>query len=204
MKNYSQNNEQQAIADYFGDFKGTFADIGSNDGKTLSNTYALALAGWKGILVEASPKAFGKLVDNYKGIGGCELHHMALAEKNGVITLNESSALLGTEDVALVSTVHDHEMERFASVVKYEKVKVTAVTWAELMKVSSFKHFDFISMDIEGSELEILPYMDLSKTKMICIEWNGKPDLMHQYERYLDGFECIHVNGENLLYARSK
>ena len=58
---FSQNNEQQIIANYFGNFKGTFADIGANNGVTLSNTYALSLAGWYGLCVEPAPSAFDRL-----------------------------------------------------------------------------------------------------------------------------------------------
>jgi hypothetical protein len=48
----------------------------------------------------------------------------------------------------------------------------------------------------------ILPEMDLSKTMMIVIEWNSKPELKEQYEKHLDGFKLIHTTGENLIYAR--
>jgi FkbM family methyltransferase len=202
MKNYSQNGEQEVIEKYFGDFVGTFADIGANDGVTLSNTYSLALKKWKGVLIEASPKAFLRLAKNYQFMGGCEIHHVALGEKTGEIVLNESSNLIGLDDVALVSTVHAEEMKRFESAVSYEKVEVHCATWLDFLQASAFKQFDFISMDIEGSELEVLPSMDLTHTKMICIEWNGKPELKVEYEKYFDGFKLIHENGENLIYAR--
>ena len=53
MKDYSQTGEQQVIFDYFGpEFKGTFLDIGANDGVTFSNTYGLSLKGWRGVCVE--------------------------------------------------------------------------------------------------------------------------------------------------------
>lgn len=59
-----------------------------------------------------------------------------------------------------------------------------------------------ISMDCEGDELNILPDMDLSKTKLICIEHNDKPELKAEYEKYLDGFKLIYTSGENLIYCR--
>jgi len=58
QKTYSQNNEQQVILDYFGEhYIGTFLDLGCNDGQTFSNTRALALNGWSGVLVDASANA---------------------------------------------------------------------------------------------------------------------------------------------------
>ena len=62
--------------------------------------------------------------------------------------------------------------------------------------------FDFISIDIEGCEMEVLPFMDLSKVKMICIEWNGRQDLKVQYEYHLKGFNLRHTTKENLIYVK--
>jgi hypothetical protein len=57
-------------------------------------------------------------------------------------------------------------------------------------------------MDTEGSELEVLPDIDLSKTKLVCIEHNGRADLKTAYEKYLEGFKLIYTSAENLIYVR--
>ena len=54
---YSQNLEEEKILEYFGDYVGSFLDIGCNDCRTFSNTHALALRGWAGVVIDASPKA---------------------------------------------------------------------------------------------------------------------------------------------------
>jgi hypothetical protein len=53
----SQNREDDYILAYFGDFVGRFLDVGAMDGITISNTYALAQKGWKGVCVEPDPQA---------------------------------------------------------------------------------------------------------------------------------------------------
>ena len=63
----SQNNEEALVKQYFRERTGTFIDIGANDGITLSNTYAAAQRGWKGVMVEPSPSVFDKLVSNVQG-----------------------------------------------------------------------------------------------------------------------------------------
>jgi FkbM family methyltransferase len=199
MKNYSQSTEQPVILNYFKGFKGTFCDIGANDGITFSNTYALALNGWNGVLVEASPKAAQRIKTPHEGI---EVFGVALGSEKKQMVLQESGALIGKEDVALVSTFHQHEMQRFNKVVEYNPVIVQCITWKELLFWANIDTFDFISMDIEGSELEVLPQMDLSEVKMFCIEWNSKPELKREYEKYFDGFKLIHTTAENLIYAR--
>lgn len=68
---HSQNLEEKIILEYFGDFVGTFCDIGANDGITFSNTYALSKLGWCGNLIECSPRAFAKLKQLYQETKGC-------------------------------------------------------------------------------------------------------------------------------------
>lgn len=197
---YSQNNEEQIIKDYFGDFIGTFIDIGANDGITLSNTRALSERGWKGVLLEPSPKAYARLEDNYKNFPGCYTYPFALAHTNGEITLHESSSLINPDDIALVSTTKDHEMDRFKSVCNYTPVQVKCFRWKTFLNRLKIKQFDFISMDIEGAELDVLPQIDLSETKMVIVEWNGK-----NKQAFIDlcsGFGLIGENGENLIFAR--
>jgi FkbM family methyltransferase len=200
--NYSQNSEQDIILNYFQSYKGTFLDLGANDGITFSNTRALAEKGWTGVLVDASPKAFKKLEENYRNKIDFHLYNIALGRKNGILTFNESGPLIGSDDVALVSTFNQHEMDRFKSAVQYEEIEAKCLTWLAFLAGCPIKDFDFISMDIEGNEMDVLPYMDLTNTRMICIEFNGNEELKREYEKYLFGFQLIYTSGENLIYAR--
>ena len=197
----SQNDEERVILDYFGDFKGTFLDLGANDGLTLSNTYALAERGWMGVLVEPSPMAFGALAYNYANTRFI-VYQLALGKYNGVFPFYESGTLLNQGDAALVSTLNKSNKNKFEKVVDYHEVEVECMTWDKFIIECPVKHFDFISMDIEGSELDVLPLMDLSKTRLLCIEHNSKDHLRKQYEKYLSGFSLIHITSENLIYGR--
>lgn len=203
MENFSQNQEQAAILDYFGkDVQGTFLDLGANDGITLSNTRALALMGWAGILVDASPNAFERLKENYRGAAGITCYHAALAGYDGKINLHDSGKLISDKDVALVSTVNQWDYDRFKGAVRFEDVIVPCFTWETFLNASPIKTFTMMSIDIEGSELDVLPRMDLSKTMLVCLEWNGREDLRLEYDKYLRGFNVIYTSGENLIYAR--
>lgn len=199
---YSQNKEEEVILKYFEGKAGTFIDIGANDGITFSNTRALAERGWKGVLVEPSPKAFDILKMRYEGHKGFYIYPFAIGSHNGKAMLQESGPLCSANDVGLVSTFHSHEMDRFKRIVKYEPVEVKVFKWKTFLNRLTIKEFDFISADVEGNELDILPDMDLSKTQMICLEWNRKPELKIEYEKYLEGFKLIYTSAENLIYAR--
>lgn len=202
MKSYSQNNEQEHILNYFGDYVGTFADLGSNDGITFSNVRALVEHGWTGIFVEPSPIAFDRLKENYAGLKGLYFYPFALGGHNGRVILNESGALVSQDDVSLVSTIKPAEMKRFKKSVKYSPITVDVYRWKTALNRWYIKTFDFISLDIEGAEMDVLPEIDLTETKCICLEWNGKEALKQEYEKYLSGFKLIYASPENLIYGR--
>lgn len=199
---FSQSQEEKYILEYFGDKVGTFLDLGANDGITFSNTRALALKGFKGVLVEPSPKAYERLKTLYNGNKGIYTYPFAITDKNGNKALEESGALCSAADVGLVSTFHQHEKARFNRTVKYEPVEVKTFKWKTFLNRLRIKEFDMISLDVEGDELNILPDMDLSKTSCICIEWNSKPELKKEYDYYLKEFRVIYTSGENLIYVR--
>ena len=91
-------------------------------------------------------------------------------------------------------------MQRFRSITSYTPVEVKVFRWKTFLNRVKYKTFDFISIDAEGLDLDILRQIDLSNTRMVCVEWNGK-----QKEEFIaacPGFRLIHENGENLIFAR--
>lgn len=197
---YSQNNEEEIILNYFGFVKGTFLDIGANDGITLSNTRMLAERGWGGVLVEPSPKAYARLKEVYKDHEGIYTYPFAIGNHNGTAILNESASLINPQDVALVSTLKEEEMDRFKSVTQYTPVEVKVFRWKTFLNRIKYKTFDFISIDAEGLDLDILRQIDLSDTRMVCVEWNGKQK--EEFMAACPGFKIIHENGENLIFLK--
>jgi len=202
---YSQNNEEQHILEYFKSRTGTFLDLGCNDCKTFSNTRALFELGWKGVLVDPSPDAIAMCRQLYNGHKGVHIYEFAISSHNGKKMLKHSGTLLNSGDKGLVSTFYDEEVARFAKTVPYTPIEVKTFRWKTFLnrlKSIKMQEFDFISIDCEGSDLDILSQIDLSKTSLICLEWNGKPDLKKAFEEYLQGFKLIYTSGENLLYGR--
>lgn len=203
--NYSQNKEQEVILEYFKDQPtGTFLDIGSNDGVTLSNVKAIADKGWCGCFLEPSPAAFHRLKKNYQhGKKGCfYFYNFAISTFNGPATFYDSGELLKQGDVSLVSTLKHEETKRFASVLSYTEIEVPCLTWKTFLNRSSIKKFDMLSCDVEGMEIEILEQMDLTDFKLLCIETNGSADKKAILDSMLIGFKHIYTSPENLIYVR--
>lgn len=204
--NYSQNNEQEEIVKYFTSKEGTtFCDIGANDGVTLSNTRRLAELGWSGVFVEPSPKAFAKLKENYATLaaepGRFYFYNFALGNSNAKVKMWDSGPHLNKGDHGLLSTLNEDEKKRWTGQ-HYDEIEVQCFRWKTFLNRLLLKEFDFISIDAEGNDLNILRQIDLRPTSAVCVEWNGKPELKEQFDALMIGFKIIYTSPENLIYAR--
>lgn len=200
---YSQNNEEAVIASYFGDFVGTLLSLGENDGETLSNSRALIKKGWRADLVEPAPGVFEKLFHLYSVNESVRTHNVAIGNEDGKGLLFDSGSLLNQGDRSLVSTLSKVETARWGSMT-FVDVVVDVITIQTLLTRAINKNFDFVSIDCEGFDLDILRQMDLNfmGVKCVCVEFNGKDEDLYFAHVKKFGFTRIHKNAENLIYAR--
>ena len=196
MKKYSQNNEQEFILNYFKNQTGVFLDLGAYDGVDLSNTRALMELGWAGLCFEPHPEIFKKLESNCEQFHNVYAIEMAVGVSNGVFKLNANDTYY--------STLIDSEKERFKNTQQFTEVECTVINFATVQKSSPFKNFDFISIDCEGIDFQILTQIDLNDVgcDMLCIETNGI-----ETEKYIQycknfGMNLLHQNAENIIMAR--
>lgn len=199
---YSQNQEEAIILQYFSGKKGTFLDIGANDGVTLSNVRALAELGWKGHLIEPSKISYNKAVENYKTYKKVKIYNCAISDKTGHFDFYESGEHLGNGDHSLLSSLKEDETKRWTKE-QFTKTTVNSFTFRDWLNISKHQYFDFISIDAEGYDYEILIQMNLKrlKVKMFCVEHNGNK--INQFVDYglQYNFKVIHANNENLIMA---
>jgi len=211
MTDYSQHGEQQVITDYFKGFIGTLLDIGANDGKTFSNSRALLEVGWFGVLVEPSEQTFKQLQKNC-GHFPVQLHNVGIADYCGTAEFYESGSLVTENDHSLISSMKEIETERWKKkskpsdpIVEFTKTTIPVIDFKELLKNSRCDTFDFITIDVEGMEVEILKQMNLKLLgcKMICLEYNNNPEIAEIYDRLIP-HPVIYKNRTNIIYAESK
>lgn len=206
---YSQNQEQKHILDFFKDTKGTLLSIGENDGKTFSNSLALIELGFSAVLVEPSPIAYKKLTELHKHRQSQVICiNAAIGESVGKAILYESSHHLSDKsDVALLSSLKESETEKWKkSGVDFKEEEVDVITY-KLVKtiLDSETEFDFITIDAEGYDLEILKQIDLTSVKLLCIEWNSKKEIKNAILEYTSRFgmdNIIYESTENLLICK--
>lgn len=203
---YSQNNEEKIILDFFKERTGCLLDIGANDGKTLSNSLALIERGWVGTLVEVSPTVFPRLKEFHGGNSNLTLLQYAIGQYNSTAKLYDSGELLGSGDVALVSSLLPKETERWTSLnMPFNEVEVEVIDFNKLLSLTPYQKYKFITIDIEGMEVYVVPQIDFDEleTEMAIIEWNGnQPEFYDQIMVDKYKFSLIHINGENRIYAR--
>lgn len=202
MKDYSQNGEQKIILEYFKGFIGTFLDIGANDGMTLSNSYALYQKAWEGICVEPSATAFVRLLENQPESMNL---NVAIGKENGEVEFYESGEHLGQGDFSLLSTIYKDELVRWKGTNnKFTKKKCECITFQKLLDQTKVANIDFITIDAEGVDYEILTQINLHGlgVKMVIVETNSKED--EKYIRYCHshGLSLKHKNHENLILAK--
>jgi FkbM family methyltransferase len=197
---YSQNNEEQIILEYFGNETGRVLDIGANDGRTLSNSLALIERGWEAVLVEPDPAAYGRLHELHKDNNQVRCVQIAIGTAIGKMEFHSSGTLLNADDVSLVSTLVPAELNRWNHV-EFSRMQVDVTDWKNFEAQSL--QYDFISIDAEGMDLEIINQIDLKAAgcQMLCIEWNSKNKELYDAIILSQGYYLHAANAENLIYA---
>lgn len=199
MNTYSQNGEDILFQQYFGDYVGTLLEIGANDGFSLSNSHALIELGWSALLVEPSDKVFPLLLKLHDGNEKIVLVKAAIGNENGKTTLHDSGGYLLKGTSSLLSTAIPSEKDRWGEHVKWEEYEVPMITFEKLISDSAYKKFDFISVDCEGFDLDILQQMNLEELgcKLICLEHNSVPHVKNKMIEYCAKFGLNRIIGEN-------
>ena len=192
---YSQSNEEAVILNFFGDRKITFLDIGANS-SILSNTFALAILGNYGLCVEPNENAFKKLEEDHLLHKNVICFRCAVSDYNGVGKFYASGSHISNNDVGLLSSLNEKETQKWRGTTSFAETEVDVVRFSRLMDLSPYENFQFISIDVEGSELDILPQMNLKEIgcELLCIEFNGdklKKELIMSY--------CANHGLKNLL-----
>jgi FkbM family methyltransferase len=169
---YSQLGQDLAVIDFYKEKKdGFFVEIGAVDGIEISNTYLLETRyNWKGICVEAIPNKFEKLVKNRPN-SKC-VSKAVFSESGLKVPFSICHSL------ELVSGMNDYLGGNWKSTVENNRtvIEVDTMTLTEILDQNEAPLFiDYLSLDTEGTELEILKSVDLNKYTF------GLIDVEHNY-----------------------
>lgn len=151
---------------------GFFVEIGATDGILFSNTWLLEKSlGWKGLCVEPNPDFYGKLKENRS----CIVSGDCIAGESG----REVEFILADEFggiSAYCQDMHDGRRQAFRDCGKTMTVQTVSLE-EFLRKHNAPRTIDYLSLDTEGSEYEILrnfPFSDWN-IQLITVEHNYTP-----------------------------
>ena len=142
--NYAQHGQDLAVLRHYGhNFIGYFIEIGANDGKTLSNTLLLEERGWTGFLVEADPITANKIPTNRS----TPYANIAVGKEHGTATFLQHGLTGGISDYIQKPNVKENG----------KKIIVKTIPLHDLLlQYGCPKRIDFLSIDIEGAEHDVL------------------------------------------------
>lgn len=155
VKFYSQQDEDKFIIQYFLDHRiedGTFLEVGGHDGVEYSNTRTLEdYFGFKGILIEAREDMCEKMIKNRPG---CLCFNTAISN-------SDSKFIEFVGDNAMAGCVMNVEtdLERFNNRNSYY---VKNSKMSDVLNSSRFEHIDFMVIDVEGGEMDVVKSIDFS------------------------------------------
>jgi FkbM family methyltransferase len=166
---YSQLGQDKKVYDFYkGKREGYFVEVGAYDGVALSNTYALEKLGWKGICCEPLASRFGDLIKN-RSAHCC---NQAVYHTTGLTVSFDIEGNYG-----MLSGINKH-IDAHKHVVNKNKQTVTMQTISLNDLLERFEappFIEYLSLDTEGSEYEILRTLDFNKWQF------GIIDVEHNY-----------------------
>jgi FkbM family methyltransferase len=151
---------------------GYFVEFGATNGLTISNTYLLETEfAWKGILAEPAKCWYKELKKNRK----CHIESDCVwRDSHTTFAFNEVNAIPELSTIYAFSNCDMHHNNRKIG----QTYDVTTISLLDLLKkYRAPRVIDYLSIDTEGSEFEILSAFDFDqyKFKVITCEHNFTP-----------------------------
>jgi FkbM family methyltransferase len=199
MKYYSQIGQDRYYIENIskGKKQGFFLDIGANDGLFESNTASLEYYyDWNGICIEANPSLIPVLKRNRPK---STIVNCAVWDESGEIELEISNSNHKGIKGDLLSRISnlDRNEGYFKKHFKENRQIVTVPTRTITDILKDFYQFpyyiDYMSLDVEGAEIESLNGIDFSiiDIKFMTVEHGNRPGYLNQIEQYLKPFGYV-------------
>ena len=187
---------------------GVFVDVGAHNGITINNTYFFEKElDWTGICIEPIENIYQQLSENRKAesILGCAYN------RDGIVSFNQLEGY--TEMLSGISNTYNekHNNRINAEIQAYggtrKNIEVKCFTLATLFSERNITHVDYLSIDTEGSEFEILEGINFDKVTIdiIDLELNYPDEDREKFNSFLisKGYKfLIHIGGD-VIYQKS-
>ncbi|HEY2419137.1 MAG TPA: FkbM family methyltransferase [Steroidobacteraceae bacterium] len=168
----SSDHEMRLVAAFFGNRRGYFVEVGANEPHARSQTWHLEQAGWTGVLIEPQPALAGLLRANRTA----KVFAVACSSPNNAgrtLPLHVAGPLSGLD------------RERLAPGAAPQAVIEVPVKTLDsvLEQAGTQPRFDFLSIDVEGHEIEVLRGFSIARWRpqLILLEDHVADLSKHRY-----------------------
>jgi len=151
---------------------GFFVDVGASDGICCSNTSLLEFhLGWNGVCIEPNITQYEQLIKNR----GCNTYNICIGDEDSTKEFweihGDSYALSGLYEA--YDSRHIERIKKEGDLVISKEIEVKKLS--TLMNELNINHIDYLSIDVEGAELQVLKGIDFGKCliDVMSIEDNG-------------------------------
>ena len=203
MISYAQNHEDVVLARLLTADRGTWVDVGAGHPVYESVTKHFSLRGWHGLNIEPLAHESGLLAADRPADTTLRL---AIADEPGTVTLHA-----GPPENRGCSTLDDSLADGHRSRgEEWTTEEVPAARLDTVLAEQGIDAVDFLKVDVEGSERQVLGSIDWSRftARVVVVEATrpGTTTPAHdEWEPILDaaGYRCALFDGLNRFYAQA-
>ena len=163
---YSEYAEDMILRDHLSYIKrGFYIDVGCNRPVKGNNTFRFYLQGWHGINIDGHEK----LIQKYKRLRKKDINLTA------IVSNENKEVVFYVSDTDKVSTISPSQKLKNEGKWDYVKgITMNSITLENILDkyLPKGQKIDFLNIDVEGHDLEVLISINISKYRpeMICIE----------------------------------
>lgn len=202
---HSQKGQDFRVFELLGGLdKGTFVDVGAFDGVTGSNSlYFERELGWSGLCIEPNPDAF-ELLEACRQSTCVKVAVSGSAGPVPFVKLSGPSAQL--------SGIENQLKEEKVAIAVGSKgsvsslIRVPSARLGDLLASFEIARVDFLSVDVEGSELEVLQTVDFSSVEVlvICVENSRRDNAIDLFLRSQGFVLSLTIGREEEIFTHRK
>jgi len=195
---HAQFGEDRALERVFaGVDHGYCVEVGAYDGRTGSATYLFERKGWDCLLVEPNP-ALAQAISRHRH---CQVSNCAASSREGEATFHVARNL---EQMSTLDMTTEHDLWIRDLGGSLEEITVPTARLDTLLAKAGFPRVDFITIDVEGHELDVLQgfSLDTYRPRIVIVEDNGDQDESSVRRHLADqGYVNFKRTGVNDWYA---
>ena len=209
LKNNSQFGEDRYLLSLFEKgYRGRYLDVGCFHPTKHNNTFLFFKSGWQGINIDLNPltiELFNFMRPNDININ---IGVSSNEEEKILYFINETNTQNTLSENQLIFLKEHHNLKKEEIIEK----KIQTRRLDKILQEHNVDKIDFMNLDIEGHELEVIKTINFEKTKIhyICVEMIKHNDLSKMNSKKIEtllennNFDLVKKFGFNYIFRNKE